>query len=126
MTDPDKVSRIVIGSALRVHTRLGPGLFESVYQKVLCVDLRAHGLFVESKKLISFEFEGHHFKDGFEADIVVERCLVVEVKSVLALAPIFEKQLLTYLRLLDYRVGLLINFNTVHLKNGIKRMVNNY
>ena len=126
MSDPDKVSHLVIGSALRIHTRLGPGLFESVYHRVLCRDLRARGLSVESKKPVSFEFEGLWFEGGFEADLVIEHCLIVEVKSVKQLVPIFEQQLLTYLRLLDYRVGLLINFNTVHLRDGIKRMVNNY
>jgi GxxExxY protein len=83
-------------------------------------------MFVESRKRISFEFEGHFFEECFEADLIVERCLVVEVKSVQALGPIFEKQVLTYLRLLDYRIGLLLNFNTVHLRDGIKRIVNNY
>ena len=106
--------------------KIGSRPFESVYHRVLCRDLQRSGLFVESKKLISFEFEGIWFDGGFEADLVVERCLVVEVKSVKQILPIFEKQLLTYLRLLDYRVGLLINFNTVHLRDGIKRMVNNY
>ncbi len=122
----DQLTHLIIGSAMRVHTRLGPGLFESVYHSVLYRYLQARGLFVESKKRVSFEFEGQLFEGAFEADLIVERRVVIEVKSVNALAPVFEKQILTYLRLLDCKVGLLINFNTVHLRDGIKRIVNNY
>ncbi len=122
----DPLSRMVIGSALKVHTALGPGLFESVYHKVLYGDLKQQGLLVESKKKISFKLNGQHFTSGFQADLIVESALIVEVKSVRKLHPIFEKQLLTYLRLADCKVGLLINFNTLHLKDGIKRVVNDY
>lgn len=93
---------------------------------VLCHDLRSVGLFVESKKPVSFEYEGRWFEDGFVADLVVERCIVVEVKSVIALHPVFEKQLLTYLRLLNCKLGLLLNFNTALMRDGIKRVVNNF
>jgi GxxExxY protein len=126
MLEIDRISGLVVGTSMRIHTRLGPGLFESVYHKILWRDLRARGLTVESKKPISFNFEGLNFKSGFIPDLIVERCLIVEIKSVITLAPVFEKQLLTYLRLLDYRVGLLVNFNTEHLRDGIKRIVNKY
>ena len=126
MLEIDRLSGLVIGTSMRIHTRLGPGLFESVYHKVLHRDLVSQGLFVESKKPISFEFEGMKFKSGFIPDLIIERKLIVEVKSVRISHPVFEKQLLTYLRLLDCRVGLLINFNTDHLRDGVKRIVNNY
>lgn len=122
----DHLSGLVIGAAIRIHTRLGPGLLESVYHQVLYRDLVSRGLYVESKKAVSFKFEGMHFENGFVADLVVERRLVVEVKSVVTLTPVFEKQLLTYMRLLDCRLGLLINFNVALLKDGIKRVVNNF
>jgi GxxExxY protein len=123
----DQLSHLVIGTAVRVHSKFGPGLFESVYHKVVLRDLLSRGLHVESKKPISFEFDGLCFKHGFIPDLIVERSLVVELKSVKTLTPLFEKQLLTYLRLLNCKVGLLINFNTLSLRSGgIKRIVNNF
>jgi iron complex transport system substrate-binding protein len=124
--DLDKLSYLVIGVAIQIHARLGPGLLESVYHTVLVRELATRGLFIESKKPISFEYGGHWFEEGFEADLIVERCLVIEVKSVLALNPVFEKQLLTYLRLLNCKLGLVLNFNTPLMKDGIKRVVNNF
>jgi GxxExxY protein len=126
MHDFDKLSYQVIGVSLRVHQKLGPGLFESVYHSVLYRGLKDAGLRVQSKKVIPFKFEGQRHKKGFVADLIVENSVVIEVKSVRNLKPLFEKQLQTYLRLLDIRVGLLINFNTAVLKEGIKRIVNNY
>jgi iron complex transport system substrate-binding protein len=122
----NELSQTVIGAAIRIHTRLGPGLMESVYHSVLHRDLVNQGLHIDSKKPISFTFEGLSFENVCVPDLVVDRRLVVEVKSVVALTPVFEKQLLTYLRLLDCKVGLLINFNVALLKDGIKRMVNKY
>jgi iron complex transport system substrate-binding protein len=126
MHDFDQLSHQVIGAALHVHTRLGPGLFESVYHAVLGQDLVQRGFDVESKKLITFEYGGLLFENAFQVDLIVNRVLIVEVKSVTALAPVHEKQLLTYLRLTNLQVGLLINFNVAHLKEGIKRIVNSY
>ena len=120
------LSHLIIGRAIRIHRRLGPGLFESVYHSVLCHDLRSTGLFVESKKTVSFEFEGRWFENGYVADLVIERSIVVEVKSVITMHPVFEKQLLTYLRLLNCKLGLLLNFNTALMRDGIKRVVNNF
>jgi iron complex transport system substrate-binding protein len=125
--DTEEINRVtgeIIGAAIRIHSALGPGLFESVYEIVLARDLARRGFDVERQKLVSFEFERMHFDEGFKADLVVERTVVVEVKSVADLAPVFSKQLLTDLRLLDYRVGLILNFNTVHMKGGIRRIAN--
>jgi iron complex transport system substrate-binding protein len=126
MHDFEQLSREVIGVAINIHTRLGPGLFESVYHTVLGRDLIRRGFEVESKKLITFEYGGLLFENAFQADLIVNRMLIVEVKSVAALAPVHEKQLLTYLRLTKLQVGLLINFNVAHLKEGIKRIVNSF
>ena len=126
MHDFDQLSHQVIGAALHVHTRLGPGLFESVYHAVLGRDLVQRSFEVESKKQITFEYGDLLFENAFQADLIVNRVLIVEVKSVTALAPVHEKQLLTYLRLTNLQVGLLINFNVAHLKEGIKRIVNSY
>jgi iron complex transport system substrate-binding protein len=122
----DRITRTIIGSALRIHTALGPGLFESVYEVVLEKDLVRLGFHVERQKAISFEFEGIRFENAFVLDLLVEGCVVVEVKSVARLASVFEKQMQTYLRLSDCRVGLLINFNETRLKDGIKRVVNRF
>ena len=126
MSDLQELTHLVIGCALRVHTRLGPGLFESVYHSVMRRDLISRGRLVESNKPIGFEFEGHWFEEGFKPDLIIDRCLVVEIKSQKELHPIDQMQLNTYLRILDYRVGLLINFGAVHLRDGIKRIVNNW
>jgi iron complex transport system substrate-binding protein len=124
--DVDSLTYRVIGSALMIHRELGPGLLESVYHTVLYRDLVSRGLFVESKKWISFDYGGHRFENVGQADLVVERTLVIEIKSVLKLDPVFEKQLLTYMRLLECKVGLLLNFRTALMKDGIKRLVHNY
>lgn len=122
--DVEVVANLVIGAALRIHTELGPGLFETVYERVLARDLMRRGLFVERQKPVTFEFEGLWFRNAFRADLVVDHRLVVEVKSVTAIGLIHRRQLLTYLRLLDCRVGLLLNFGSLHLRDGIKRVVN--
>jgi iron complex transport system substrate-binding protein len=122
----DWVTGSIIDSAMRIHTALGPGLFESVYEVVLARDLALRGLSVERQKSVGFEFEGIRFENAFVLDLLVDDSVVVEVKSVERLAPIFEKQLQTYLRLTDCQVGLLINFNESLLKHGLKRIVNRY
>ena len=119
------LSHLIIGRAIRVHRRLGPGLLESVYHTVFCHDLRSQGLYVESKRAVSFEMDGHWFENAFVADLVVERCIVIEVKSAITMHPVFAKQLLTYMRLLNCKLGFLLNFNTALMRDGIKRMVNN-
>ncbi len=120
----DWITGSIIDSAMRIHSALGPGLFESVYEVVLERDLVRRGFRVERQKAIGFEFEGLRFENAFVLDLLVDAKVVVEIKSVERLAPIFEKQLQTYLRLTACRAGLLINFNEMLLKHGIKRLVN--
>jgi iron complex transport system substrate-binding protein len=103
----------------------GPGLLESVYETVLAGELAGHGLVVERQKPIPITIGRYSFPEGFRADLVVEHSVIIEIKSVKELAVIHEMQLLTYLRLLDYRAGLLFNFNVPHFKDGIRRIVNN-
>lgn len=116
----------VVGAALRIHRTLGPGLLESVYEKILARDLIRQGYRVERQKAVSFEFEGMSFQNAGRVDLVIERAVVVEVKSVARLPTAYEKQLLTYLRLLDCRVGLLLNFGAPLMKDGITRIINGY
>jgi GxxExxY protein len=116
----------VIGAAIRVHRRLGPGLLESAYEACLAYELEQIGLRVERQKPVPLIYGGVKLDCGFRADLVVGNTVVVEVKSKEGLHPIDQAQLLSHLRLLDLQVGLLINFNVVVLKDGIKRMVNNY
>jgi GxxExxY protein len=97
---------------------------ESVYEKILSRDLARRGFTIERQKSISFDFEGLWFDDACRVDLVVERCVAVEIKSVAMILPRHDKQLLTYLRLLDYRVGLLLNFGAPTMKDGIKRIAN--
>ena len=122
MHEIDFITGSIIDS--RMHTALGPGLFESVYEVVLERDLVRRGFNVERQKEVGFEFEGLRFENAFVLDLLIDSKVVVEIKSVERLAPVFEKQLQTYLRLTDCRAGLLINFNEALLKDGIKRVVN--
>ena len=124
--DLDLVTGHIVDSAVRLHMRLGPGLLESVYERLLAQDLARRGLEVARQKVLGFEFEGLHFEDGLRVDLLVNSAVVVEVKSVEKLAPIHSKQVLTYLRVLDLRAGLLINFGAMKLKEGLHRIVNNY
>jgi iron complex transport system substrate-binding protein len=116
----------VVDTAFHLHKKLGPGLLESVYEAVLAKTLESRGLFIERQKVIPIEFEGLVFDEGFRADILVERRLVIELKSVETIAPVHLKQLLTYLRLLGLPLGLLINFGAATFKEGIRRVVNNH
>jgi iron complex transport system substrate-binding protein len=116
----------VIGAAIEVHRLSGPGLLESVYEMVLARMLDERGLRIERQKSGTFEFDGMHFNEGLRVDLLVEGCLVVELKSVETLAPVHPKQLLTYLRLLKLPLGLLINFGAPMFKEGIKRIVNHH
>jgi GxxExxY protein len=125
-THLELLATAVVDAAFHVHRGLGPGLLESVYESVLARMLEERGYRVERQKVVSFEYCGMRFEDGFRADLVVEGAIVVELKSVERLAPVHAKQLLTYLRLLDLRVGFLINFNTATFKEGIQRVVNQH
>jgi GxxExxY protein len=108
----------------KIHTKLGPGLLESVYQAVMAYELQKRGLRVVREQAIPLVYEEVHLEMGFRADLVLEDKVLVELKSIDAIAPVHKKQLLTHLRLTGKRLGLLINFNTELIKDGITRMVN--
>ena len=120
----NELSAIVIDTALDIHRRLGPGLLESVYQEILLYELRKRGLHVEKEVPIPVIWDDVKLDVGFRADLIVENLLIVELKSLETVAPVHKKILLTYLRLADLRLGLLINFGTELLKDGISRVVN--
>jgi GxxExxY protein len=122
----DRITGEIIDAAFGIHVELGPGLLESVYQVVLAAELERRGLRFERHKAVPFEFRGQRFQEGFRVDLLVEKLVIVELKSAAALAPVHTKQLLTYLRLMKLPVGLLINFGAATLKEGIRRVVNGY
>ncbi len=124
MTD-NELARTVIGAAIEVHRRLGPGLLESAYQDCLLHELRLAGLDCDSQVQVSFEYKGMLVSDAYRLDLLVENRLIVELKTVEHVGRLHKAQLLTYLRLLGRKLGLLINFNTPLLKDGIRRVVNN-
>jgi len=124
MREINEISGIIVDSAYHIHTKLGPGLLESVYETILAKELEKRGLFVERQKSIPIIFDGISFEEGFRADLIVEKQIIVELKSVEQFAPVHSKQVLTYLRLLDCRLGLLLNFGAPVMKDGIKRIVN--
>ncbi len=126
MSPIDKVSHDVIGLSRRIHTALGPGLFESVYETVLAGKLSELGYRVDRQMPINIVFEGTQFPNAFKIDLLVDQQLVVEIKSVEKPNALHAQQLLTYLRLMNLPVGLVINFSCVSLKDGIRRVVNNY
>ncbi len=121
----NELSSKIIKAAINVHKELGPGLLESVYQKCLVIELKLLGLEVESEVSLPVNYKGQKVDDeGFRIDLLVENRVVVELKSVEKVQPVHPKQLLTYLKLANKELGLLINFNVVLLKDGIKRVVN--
>jgi len=122
----DEITGIVVDAAYKIHVGLGPGLLESVYEAVLARDLERRGLRVQRQVAVSFDYDGMHFDEGLRIDLLIEGFVVVELKSVEKLAAVHSKQLLTYLRLMNVTVGLLINFGSATLKEGLHRIVNNY
>jgi iron complex transport system substrate-binding protein len=122
----EQLSAIVVDTAFRLHEDLGPGLLESVYESLLHSALLKNGLLVQRQYSVAFEYDGMSFDDGLRIDLLVEGVLVVELKSVEALAPVHSKQVLTYLRLLDLSLGLLINFGAPTFKQGCRRIVNRH
>jgi GxxExxY protein len=120
----NEIATAVVDAAYKIHTTLGPGLFESVYQRILEFELKRRGLKVEPEVVLPVCYEGVQLDLGFRVDLIVANKVIIELKSVEALAPIHRKQLETYLRLMDLRLGLLINFNVELIKNGIQRVVN--
>ena len=122
--DTDEITEQIIGAAIRLHTDLGPGLLESVYASILARGLLRRGLQVERNLPVRFEYEGMLFEDGLRVDLLVNRKVVVELKAVETVAPVHSRQLLTYLRLLNLEVGLLLNFGGATLKEGLQRVLN--
>jgi GxxExxY protein len=121
----NEISRIVVDCAFRIHKKLGPGLLESVYEKILIYELKKRKLNLESQVGIPLVYDEHKFEIGFRADIIVEKKVIIELKSVKELLPVHKKQLLTYLKISNIKLGLLINFNDALIKNGITRIANN-
>jgi len=120
--DVERIVNRVIGCAIEVHRVLGPGLLESVYQECLPKELRLRGLAVQVKVQVPLEYKTEPLRSSFEIDLLVERCVVVEVKAVEALHPVHEAQVITYLKLTGCPAGLLLNFNNALLKNGLRRL----
>ncbi len=120
----DRIARAIVDAAFAVHSRLGPGLLESVYEMCLVHELTKRGLSVVRQQAVAVQYDSIKFDEGFRADLVVEDKVIVEIKSVESLAPAHKKQLLTYLRLTGKRLGLHINSGAELIKNGITRVVN--
>lgn len=121
----NEIGRIVVDSAFKVHVALGPGLLESVYEICLFHELKSRGFQIQRQYPISIEYNGIKFEEGFRADLIVENKVVVELKSVEKVIPAHKKQILTYIKLADKRLGFLINFGEALIKDGITRVVNN-
>lgn len=122
----EAIASAVVDCGLRVHKALGPGLLESVYEAVLADGLSTRGFHVVRQQPISIEFEGRTLPEGFRVDLLIDDLLIVEIKSVETLSALHGKQLLTYLRLSEKPLGILINFNVELFRHGIKRVANNY
>lgn len=122
----NEITSIIIEECIYIHKKLGPGLFESVYEKILAYRLRKRGLFVEEQKPLLVIFEEVRIDIGYRTDLLVEQQVLVDLKSLEVVPKITKRQMNTYLRLLDYRIGLLINFNVEVLVDGIQRFANDY
>jgi GxxExxY protein len=121
----NEIATTVVDAAYTIHTRLGPGLLESVYETTLAYELNKRGLTVRRQQAMPVVYESVRMDIGFRADLIVADKVIVEIKSIEAVSPVHRKQLLTYLRLTDKRLGLLINFNVELIKGGLTRVVNN-
>ena len=122
----NKLSGIILDSSIEVHKILGPGLLESVYEICLCKEFDLRGVRYKRQVTLPIEYKGEELDADFRIDILVEDKIIIELKSVEILHPVFEAQLLTYLKLADKRLGLLINFNVPRLIDGFKRLINGY
>lgn len=125
-TEYERIARHIVNAAFEVHKELGPGLLESVYEVCLVEELKNRGLFVESQVKVPVIFKGKTLDKEFIVDLLVENCVIIELKAVENLLPVHEVQLVTYLKLADRKLGFLINFNVSHIKIGIHRKVNDY
>ncbi len=123
--EEDRLSKEIIGAAIEVHRHLGAGLLESTYEECLCKELEMRDIKFERQKPLAVVYKGITLECGYKLDIVVEDKVILELKSVNKVEPIHEAQLLTYLKIADLKLGILMNFNVVILKDGIKRIVNN-
>jgi GxxExxY protein len=123
---PNEITSQTIGAAMRIHTALGPGLLESAYRACFCRELELRGLKYQTEVALPISYLGITVDAGYRIDLIVENIVIVETKAVAVLAPVHESQLLSYLRLSHRTVGLLINFHVLHLRDGIRRVVNNY
>jgi GxxExxY protein len=121
----NEIGKIVVDTAIKVHMALGPGLLETVYEIILDHALSKKGLRVDRQVPVAIEYDGIRFDEGFRADIIVENKVILELKSVEKVTPAHKKQIQTYLRLTDHKVGYLLNFGEALMKNGITRAVNN-
>jgi len=121
----NEIAKIIVNSCFRIHQELGPGLLESVYEKVLAYELKHENLKFETQKSIPLKYRNIKMDNGYRADIIVEDKVLVELKSVEKILPVHKKQVLTYLKISNFKLGLLINFNSNLIKNGITRIVNN-
>jgi len=126
MRDLNEVTREIVDAAYSVHSRLGPGLLESVYEALLSREMERRGFTVRRQMAVPLEVDGLHFDEAFRIDLLVDERVVVELKSIERLSPIHTKQLITYLRLMNLQVGLVINFGGMTLKEGLRRVVNGY
>ena len=120
----NEIAKIIVNTCYEIHTTVGPGLFESVYEEILDFELRQQGLLVERQAKIPILWKGIPLGDAFKADLIVNHKVIVELKSVESLAQLHFKQLLTYLKLTDLKLGILVNFNSSLIRDGIKRVVN--
>jgi GxxExxY protein len=120
----NQLAKIIVDAAFEIHSTLGPGLLESVYEVILAAELKSRGLRVQRQVAVPVTWKGIHFVEGYRLDLVIEDKVLVETKSIEGIEPVHKKQLLTYLRLMDKRLGLLINFNTELIRDGISRVVN--
>jgi GxxExxY protein len=122
--DVERVGKIVLDAAYKLHTALGPGLLESVYETCLAYEIRESGVAVQTQVALPIVYEKLKIESGLRLDLLAEGCVIVEIKAVDVMHPVYQSQLLTYLKLSGLRLGFLINFNVPRLKNGIIRMVN--
>jgi GxxExxY protein len=122
VADIEALTEQIIGCAIEVHRTLGPGLLESVYRECLTLELLQANLCVESERYVSIEYKGHRLKRGLKIDLLVEECVVVEVKAVERVLPVHLAQAITYLKLTGYPAGLLMNFNSTTLRAGLRRL----
>ncbi len=120
----NEISKIIVNTCYQIHVELGPGLLESVYEEILYSELLNQGLIVERQKAIPVIWKENKMNLGFRADLIVEKKVIIEIKSVESIAPVHPKQLLTYLKITGLKLGLLINFNEALIKYGITRIVN--